>query len=361
MSKLSEGLIRIVGRYWENGKKFKGMLKANYKGKSSSIIITVKKPISLGNTPNAATIDVFGNDQDINSMIIKFAGEYGIPPQILKADINHESSFNPGYRWEPFVDASMQRNEKRYISSNFRYRISANPNSEGQPGIPTNHTNVHPIQYPRDDYRSIWDRFFDESRTLNPNASVNRYPKSLWYQAPSRNWQIRYDKKFKDLIRQGKTNTQSQNEARDFANYYLKNEYLQGIMSNGIVQTRTAASYGLMQILYISAVRYRNYPFDTYEESGNHLPEYLNVADTNLTYSVPFLLSKIQRELITEGDGNNKPNEWALGFENTFVYSLNMYNGITNTEATETNPNTRYNWHYGFEVLNLLYLYLPEN
>lgn len=132
-------------------------------------------------------------------------------------------------------------------------------------------------------------------------------------------------------------------------------------MSNGIAQTRTAASYGLMQIIYISAVRYRDYPFDTYDKPGNHLPEYLNIADTNLTYSVPFLLSKIQSELETEGDGSNKPNEWVLGFENTLIYSLNMYNGVTNTKATETNPNTRYNWHYGYDVIKLVHLYIPGN
>jgi hypothetical protein len=76
---------------------------------------------------------------------------------------------------------------------------------------------------------------------------------------------------------------------------------------------------------------------------------------------VPFLLSKINEELITEGDGSNKTNEWNVGFENTIVYALNMYNGKRAIRQTGENHDTRYNWHYGFDVLNMIHLYLPEN
>ncbi len=361
MNSLPKNIIRLVGRYWEDGKTYKATLTAHSPyGKSASIDIEVSNPSSLGNT-NQTVKDVFGNDENIDELLIKYAGLYGIPPQVLKADIDHESSFNPGYRWEPFVDAVMQYNNAKFMRSDFRYRKSINPDSEGDPGIPADHKNVSPIQYPQNDYSTIWKRLYDESETINAGAQVNRYPIRLWYQNPKKQWQKYYNTKFTMLTVEGKPYDAANSGAIAYANHFLEYKYLRGIMSTGIAQTRSAASYGLMQILYTTAVE-RHYLFETYSDNNpSHLPEYLNITETNLEYSVPYLLKLINKELVSSGDKSNAPDEWSRGFEGTIIPSLNMYNGKTATAVTKGNKDTRYNWHYGFDIINTSQNYLPVN
>jgi hypothetical protein len=245
------------------------------------------------------------------------------------------------------------------MNDDFRYKKTINPKSEGNPGIPTDHTNVQPIPYAQNDYSFIWDRFYDQSKTVNPNASVNRYFKSLWPHNSQLKWQDRYDKKYIELVKKGVKAAQAKEKAITYANEYFSSKLWDGIMSKGVAQTRSAASYGLMQIMYTSAVEYQDYPLDRTNGSDEHLPEYINITNTNLTYAVPFLLSKINAELVTEGDGSNKLSEWTNGFEATILYGLNMYNGVSSTKATKKHPNTRYNWNYGFDVFKKVNAYLP--
>jgi phage gp46-like protein len=103
-----------------------------------------------------------------------------------------------------------------------------------------------------------------QNNLVNAYLFMGQYTRSLWWSRPAKKWKEEYDSKLKELIRQRKDKAQAQIEATQYANEYLKKTYQNGIMSKGIAQTRSAASYGLMQILYTSAVESRNYPFDTY-------------------------------------------------------------------------------------------------
>jgi len=78
-----------------------------------------------------------------------------------------------------------------------------------------------------------------------------------------------------------------------------------------------------------------------------------------LVYAVPFLQNKIDEELTVQGDGRGKTDSWTLGFEGTIIVALNIYNGKARRESTINYPNTRYNWHYGFEVVDKTYQYEP--
>lgn len=364
-------MIRLIGRYWEKDSTFAVKVTAKYNGDEVdywSPIYTMAPdrlgddygPLSNGGRRTSVS-DVYSHQYNLDSVIIKYAGKYGIPPQILKADMQQEGNFQPAYRWEPFVDANIQFRNLQYMDDDFRYRKTINPNSEGQPGIPTNHTNVFPIQYPQNDYSTIWDRFFAQSRTLDPSSGVNRYPIGTWWTPPSTEWGRRYNSKFVSLRKQEVSLNAAKSQATEYANEYLRDEYQDGIMSEGIAQTRTAASYGLMQMQYATAVEYRDYPLDRTSSGQSHLPEYINITDTNLTYTIPFLLSKINVELIEEGDGNGKAFNWTLGFERTIIVALNMYNGKTARVPSTRCPDTRYNWHYGFDVLDKVNQYLPQN
>jgi hypothetical protein len=374
--RLPAGMVRLIGRYWEEAKTFKSTLTVHRADHSTSIDIEVKKPKKLGDdygeirpgVKRTSVRDVFGNKYNLDSLLIISAGRQGIPPQILKADIETESHFQPGYRWEPFVDANIQRHSDslKFMDDDFRYKKTINPNREGEPGIPTDHANVSPTPYPRNDYSTIWNRFFARSSTLNsgitPGATNDVYPIAFWWSFPASEWKNRYKARYDEVFSLETDEGKAKIEATDFANEYLRDEYQNGVMSEGISQTRTAASYGVMQMLYTTAVGKRHYPFDRVGGEANqayHLPEYINITDTNLVYAVPYLRDRVGEELDHEGDGRGKPDNWTLGFERTMIVGLNMYNGQAYTKVSKNNPNTRYNWHYGFDVLENVFQYLP--
>jgi hypothetical protein len=363
MENLPAGMIRLVGRYWHADSLYTVKLTTGNYNPQKDLVIEVKKPSTLGNDygPNSdgsrrtTVSDVFSHPYNLDSIIINYAGKYGIPPQILKADMQQESNFQPAYRWEPFVDVVyIQNGVSKYMDDDFRYKKTAT--SEGQPGIPTNHTNVYPIPYPTNDYKTIWERFFEQSWDLNGGTGTNRYPKRTWYTDPSDEWQLKYNKKAHELSVYQLTEDEVDIAAREYANEWLRDEYREGVMSEGIAQTRTAASYGLMQMLYMTAVD-RHYPFERTSDppvpAPCHLPEYINITDTNLAYAVPFLLAKIKDELITQGDGSGKAYNWSYGFESTILVGLNLYNGKKKDDPE------RYSWHYGFEVFDKVYQYVP--
>jgi hypothetical protein len=355
---LPTGMIRLIGRYWHKDSVYTVKLTTKNYPTPASLGIEVKKPSRLGDDygplpgggRRTTVSDVFGNPYNLDSIIINYAGKYGIPPQILKADMQQEGNFQPAYRWEPFVDAYIQDEELQYMDSDFRYKKTTN--SEGQPGIPTTHTNVYPIRYPQNDYRTIWNRFFSQSVDLNPGTDTNRYPKRLWKSYPRSRWETKYNTKLNLLRRRNIRLSEAKTTAREYANDWLRDEYRGGVMSEGIAQTRTAASYGLMQLQYATAVEERNYPLDRTGGGQDHLPEYINITDTNLTYAVPFLISRIDSELVAQGDGSGKANNWSYGYERTVIVALNRYNGKKDAPA-------RYSWHYGFDVLEKVYQYIP--
>jgi soluble lytic murein transglycosylase-like protein len=71
-------------------------INANTGDRSGLVIIDVKPPLELGTTHN-----------EFDSLIIQMANQYGMPPQLIKAQIQQESSskFDPNaYRYEPHFD-----------------------------------------------------------------------------------------------------------------------------------------------------------------------------------------------------------------------------------------------------------------
>jgi hypothetical protein len=372
---LPKGLIRLVGRYWTQDSTYKVRLTAKYGNQEATTVIEVKKPNKLGdgyysedNNGNRTKInekfikDVLNHtyDPNLDAIIIRYAGLYGIPPQVIKGDIQKESTFQPGYRYEPFVniDFQMQKNPtSRFLDDDFRYlKIST---SDGNPGIPTDHSNVHdcngqlisyPIKGANSHNYTIWEMLFNCSKLLNPNATNNLYPITLWYRNGAIDgWNDHYYEIYSKL--DDNSNDQA---AVDYANAWLKDEYQKGIMSECTAQTRSIASYGLMQVMYTTAVTERNYPFERIGGTLTHLPEYLNLTDTSLTYGIQYLNSKINEELKEEGDGIGKLDNWTLGYERTIIVGLNMYNG-------KSSLTKRYNWFYGFKVLSFSEQYKPQN
>jgi hypothetical protein len=99
----------------------------------------------------------------------------------------------------------------------------------------------------------------------------------------------------------------------DTANHQME-RYLysnfNGGLSNVMAQTRIAASYGLLQILYSTAVEKADY-------SELPLPENLNLTDVGLFFSLKWQKS-ILRTSLEQNDSDESGNDWSLAYEQAF-------------------------------------------
>ncbi len=167
--KLPKGMIRLVGRYWEEGKTFKATLTASVDGNIASIDIETTKPAKLidwqvvkglpdfkNGNDYSQTTDVYGNPLNVDSMIISIAGTSGIPPQYIKGQMYGESylaggHFEPTYRYEPGEDFSFQLNRwsyERYFRNSYPFVVKLTPpNMGGTLPTPAEHKNVQPVDY----------------------------------------------------------------------------------------------------------------------------------------------------------------------------------------------------------------------
>jgi len=82
---------------------------------------------------------------------------------------------------------------------------------------------------------------------------------------------------------------------------------------NMVAQTRLASSYGLLQMMYSTAVEREVCPYPSTNPSIS--PEDINVTDTNMTYSLKYMKELLVNALTPsiEADGN-----WPSGFEAVF-------------------------------------------
>ena len=338
--------IRLIGRYWHQDSTYKVRLVASKDGKTDTLIIDVIKPNRLGNT-HANKIDVFNNQFNLDSLIIYYAGLNGIPPQMIKGQIEEESSFKPSYLYEPFEDLKLQTTKSDSIKlySN-RYRIISSTDM-GDPVIPTNHTNVWNVlgktNYPGY-VGSIWEYYNQYKNSLY--ARVNSKGEVV-YKSLNDIWKDSLFNPIKDsLIYWIKySNVIAEKEAEKIANdslpKYLRYIYKNGYMDKRAAQTRIFASYGLLQMIYYYATKDVGYPVD-----GVHLPETININDTCFIYSLNYLKSRFKQNYIQQNF--NASTGWSYGFEETFRRTLNRYRGEQAIRGS-----------YGNEVFRRAKNYLP--
>jgi len=115
----------------------------------------------------AKLIDFPQTITDLDSVVVRVPGQiqfpstgnYGLPPQFLKGQLERESSFRPQFRWEPFAETKEnihrigKHGELSQYMNNYLYQIKSNTEL-GNPGIPLNgpkpgHSNVQ-IYVPRE-------------------------------------------------------------------------------------------------------------------------------------------------------------------------------------------------------------------
>lgn len=329
---LDDGMIRLIGRYWEEGKEenFKVKLKALWGNLFVETMIKVVKPAKLGGSHDRAK-DVFNKEYNVDDLCIKIGGEIGVPPQMIKgqiftesakktftfADGKSEGGFAPSYRYEPYTT---QFKLDEIIPKTNPFIVTKS--GMGKPSVPTTKEHQHLIHGKYSHYftdvKSVWDVVVEKSRIVNINNNDDTYglqykgtpPDELkkgqisTYNIYSKNIDNPYQdyligKKDKNGNRAGgyekeirvkyklgpnvilsvEQQTEANNLARDALLKYLKSEW-NGGLENIKAQTRIAASYGLLQMMYTTV-------YD--EHKYRKMPEKLNEVSIAMEYSVKHL------------------------------------------------------------------------
>ena len=336
--KLPIGLIRLIGRYWEEGKTYKVKLTAHTpNGETASIEIEVKKPGILGGINNTVK-DVFSNDINIDNLCIINSGILGLPPQIVKGHMEKETTFRNSFRYEPRLDISVQNNvsaRKKYLEDFTYYTVT--PNSMGSIPMPNNHDNVRPVPYVTTPIK-ISNYMFDNIGNYIRRARKNKEGKWLppyfvGYQKgkPTTMLVQYYNYALNEL-------NKDRSQAMDYAISEIKKWLLteQFIDGKKYAQTRIFSSYGMLQQVFYYACtdKIANYSINNEMQE----PESLNEFD----YVFNAYHHKMGKKL------SSKPlNQWQLGFEEELISIFQSYN-----------PNEAY---YGQKVFNFSFQYLPKN
>jgi hypothetical protein len=332
------GMIRVIGRYWEEGKEenFKVKLKT---GNNTEIKIKTIKPEKLLTEEQldsySKSKDVFDKEYSIDSLCIVYGGKYGIPPQMLKGQIYTESAkkdfggtvgngFAPSYRYEPYT-TQFDKVLKSILKSDTNPFI-VTETAMGKPGsapvpTPLDHRHVLFNHYFQSPGKTVWEIIEENSSLVDVNNTSTTYGfqykgtgkdslkkgqlKSGVYSIVTDTY-LHYlkgpkDKEtgkrnggYEDIIKNkyGLKPNESlsyahQIEANDLARIatidFLMNKF-NGGLTNSIAQTRIASSYGLLQILYTTAYDEHNYPI-----TNNDRPENLNEIKLAMDYAVEHL------------------------------------------------------------------------
>jgi hypothetical protein len=322
---LSKGLIRLVGRHCDvkNNIPYKVKLTAQKGTDKAEIEIMVIKPSKLGNKYDTS-IDVFSQTVKIDEICIEWGNELGIPPHFIKGQMKSETSFYhpfyPTYVYEPYTTQF----DVMKMYSNNEYFIEENT-ATFEPALPI-HSNIKDYPYPSNP-TTVWQIIEDYSDLVNL-VTLRKYGSRRATENSSKQDGILYfygtysypQKKYNEYKKEAykkydvkihpENEPQANNDARNSLVNHLKNEWDGGIKDGkkGLVnikaQTRIAASYGLLQILYTTARYNFGYP-------KNLLPEEL-IEPNNMQYSKKKVLYHLNK-LKTKENGNE--NNWNLGLE----------------------------------------------
>ncbi len=360
--KVPDGMIRVIGRYWKQDTAYKVRLHAVNldDGSEGAIEITVKKPAVLGHPDvsvaarNSVVTDVSGvygtPNLNLDDLIIKYAGENGIPPQLIKGQMEQEcldpetGQFEPVWRYEPFQDAQRRINDPIFQNNEF----VITDNSLGGP-FPSNHTNVQPMDYNRTKVRiseyltgkNWFSVYVQRGETANdPNIILGS---ESWPYYLTQKWKERWDYNSAHKVEKPK----------DDAHNYIKAlitdpSQFPGSDFDRLAQTRIWTSYGFTQMLYATAITDGKFNPETeerYAPTGTHYmdktnvsdyPEMLNEQDTLMPRYCDLLLKNLKKLFTdkpqipeSQWKGNRGKNAYD-GFEANWKASLHLYNKRAN-------------------------------
>ncbi len=264
---LDDGMIRVIGRYWKPDVTYKVKLHAVLGDEDASIDITVKKPRVLGDPQgmdlqrHSVVTDVFGvfgtPNLNLDSLIIKYAGENGILPQLIKGQMDQESNFKPSWRYEPMRDISYQEDDElreRFFPAESPF-VKSTDHPIGTGVWPYNvrppHSNVFPVPY-NNSATTIggyiadnWDKYKRKGKLGEPDSILS-----------SADLTQRFKELYKPPTKLNKETVRSAKQtAYDELTDELKNAKLDvGKRYNRTAQTRIVTSYGFTQLMYTMVI-----------------------------------------------------------------------------------------------------------
>jgi hypothetical protein len=292
--------------------------------------VEVKKPGRLGDAFGKSK-DVFDNEINIDDICIVYGGRYGIPPQLIKGQMQKEgplknfgpfSGFTPSYRYEPFTTqiSTVILYPDKWSSNPF----FVTPSSMGSGAAVPSQQHTQYISYPREP-KTIWYMIEQYSQLVSqaPAGGVSLYA------ARNADGTINFERFgynqmqtiYEGMLNHYRENSaltagQQADSARLLMNRFLRNQYYGGF-ENLIAQTRIASSYGLIQLLYPTALE-RSYPLATTDR-----PENLNLNDIFF----PFAMKHHVRNLgIVLGKEKERSGNWNIGFEAAMKRMIQMWN-----------------------------------
>ena len=390
---LLAGMIRLIGRYWEDGKEndFKVKLKATDKAEIVTKVVKPDELLSEVQIPSYSKArDVFDKEYSIDSLCIVQGGKSGIPPQYLKGQMFTESAkkdfggtigvgFAPSYVYEPFT-TQFSDNVKKMINDNNKFVVTENAmGSLDAASVPTSteHQYIQPVHY-YVNKKSIWDIVDANSQiTDKNNLSTYGYRYEDGYRKGRINFYSYSTPKNEQISQLGKATVtvrkkyqvkdndklsllqheEINNMAREEVGKFIKDKWeINGTkgLDNIIAQTRIAASYGLLQSLYTTAVIDNKYP-----TSKDDRPENLSVVSTGLTYALKNLQLLFKRHNKISLD---VPDNWvskrtlfpnpSAGFEEALQVMFYKWNPDKKNKQGES--------IYHTEVLNNSKQFLPR-
>jgi hypothetical protein len=319
--------VRLVGKYWNVDSTYRVRLIASKAGKTSDTIsIEVKSPKKLGTSFQKAFVINSAETINVDSLIVLYAGKYGIPPQYLKGQIYTEASkdsgannsgrFYPSYRYEPWRDLGFRgqwkkANRTAYMAHPFWVESTGMDPTN----VPTTHQNVRPVYYPTTqtllgDYLSTnLLQYLRGSGGKRYFIGISDTSKKYLYTKMLR-LLIRYYLHEKGLVPQA---------AKDSSENWMRS-YFSDAYNDVWAQTRKAASYGFSQMLYTTAIR-RGYPKSV--TGYTYLPEYLSHQDTLLPLVNKFHILNVRLIL---GLVSFDASQWNGGFESVWLETFQSYN-----------------------------------
>lgn len=352
---LPPGMIRLIGRYWHKDSIY--VVKLSTATGNASLGIQVERPNILGDQNLSPTNrhsivkDAFNSDINLDSLIIKYAGENGIPPQLIKGMMEqecmnpHTNVFEPVWRYEPMTDLRYQENKdiKTRLFPNLSPFVKSVAHPKGTGDWPYDitpaHVNVFPTQY------------IDSAITIGSYISTNwdKYkrkgklgePDSVLYSAD-------LSQRFKELYKPSiKLNGNTDRDAKRSVYNELYKELKEAETDlakryNIIAQTRIVTSYGFTQLMYSMTIDnggvYNKETDGRYAPTGTQYMDKLNSHQypeklNEYKIFMPIYSDRMLRNLNLLFTSRIPPSNWSTnkrgtnnGYEANWKASLYYYN-----------------------------------
>jgi hypothetical protein len=270
---------------------------------------------------------MLNNERNIDSVCINYGGHYGVPPQFLKGQMLKESgkinyagekAFAPSYRYEPFSESGQLskawKEDIRYKNCLWIVDPIRLAKKMGYGKDVPDHNNVCYMPYPKEP-KTVWQILQDHSELETTGSEVSHQiygslnsSGEFKFPSPYKTMNSYYQRYlFWGAFVSHVPFTSKYEFARQRMIIFLRDIWYGG-MQNMVAQTRLASSYGLLQMMYGTAVGEIGYPWNDSQIS----PEDFNVLDVSMYYCLEYMKKLLKNKLSTSVEENGN---WPNGLE----------------------------------------------